>query len=186
MARGTRQNHGKRAQARQPNRSQNQGKAVSRQPPPVSTYPSVGNAVPAPKAEELPRLASAAPENDNPGRRQKPVQGMAGRNDLTDCVQFRIKKSSDGLEKTYSLSGYNGVSKAICRLIPGCGVTAALIFVAIACVALHSSTLDKVICGLGGTGVGGLLWIGYRVRIWLDERPRKRRDKTVLPDIDQR
>lgn len=174
MGRHERKAHQGDAQAARRNRRHGQGRAVPPPTPTASASLPVGNAVPAQRQESLPEQGLSGPP-------RVPVQAHSRENDLNDRVQFSVT-DVDGSAKTWSFSGVDRASRALCRPILSCGVVVALIVVPIVCVLAHSSLQEKVICGLGSAVVGGFVWIGTQVKGWLSDWRQKRRDKASAGD----
>jgi hypothetical protein len=137
--------------------------------------------VPAQRQEALPERRQALPEQGQSGTLRVPVQAHSWEKKLNDRVQFSIT-DADGSEKTWSLSGVDRASRALCRPILSCGVVVALIVVPIVCVVAHGSLQEKIICGLGSAVVGGFVWIGTQAKRWLKDWRQKRRDKVSADD----
>jgi hypothetical protein len=110
-----------------------------------------------------------------------PAQAPSWENDRNDRVQFSIT-DADGREKTWSFSGVDRTSRALCRLILSCGLVVALIVVPVACILAVSSVRDKVICGLASAVVGGFVWIGARAKHRLKSWWQIRRNKASAVD----
>jgi hypothetical protein len=110
-----------------------------------------------------------------------PAQAPSWENDHNDRVQFSIT-DADGREKTWSFSGVDRTSRALCRLILSCGLVVALIVVPAAGILAVSSVRDKVICGLASAVVGGFVWIGARAKHRLKNWRQIRRNKASAVD----
>jgi hypothetical protein len=175
MGRNSRRTRKRDSQAARRNRGQ--GRAVPRPRPAASASLPTGNAVPVPREETLPERGSALPEDGQSGILRVPAQAPSWENDQDDCVQFSIITDVDGRKKTWSFSGVDRASKALCRPILSCGLVVAFIVVPIACVLALSSVRDRVICGLASAVVGGFVWIGARakrrLKTWLQRRRHK-------------
>jgi hypothetical protein len=110
-----------------------------------------------------------------------PAQAPSCEDDLNDRVQFSIT-DADGRKKTWSFSGVDRASRALCRPILSCGLVVALIVVSIAGVLAISSVRDKVICGLASAVVAGCVWIGARAKHRLKSWRQVRRNKASAVD----
>jgi hypothetical protein len=78
------------------------------------------------------------------------------------------------------MTGLDRVSNALCRIILCCGLAS----VPVACILVHSSTQDKVICGLLGPVVGAFVWIVSQVRQRLKQQRDQGNDWTPTDDAD--
>jgi len=107
-----------------------------------------------------------------------PVQASSQENDQGDRVQLSVT-DADGRQQTWSFTGVDRASRALCRPILSCGLVVALIVVPVIAILVQSSMLNKAICGLVGVVVAGLVGIGARAKRWLEGRPRNRRGKTA-------
>jgi hypothetical protein len=94
-------------------------------------------------------------------------------------VQLR-STDVDGREKSWSVTGLDQVSNALCRLILCCGLAS----IPIACILVHSSIQDKVICSLLGPVVGALVWIVSQARQRLKQQREQGNDQTPTDDAD--
>jgi hypothetical protein len=181
MGRHTRRAQKKYAQAARRGPGRGQGRDIPRSATPAPASLPAGNAVPVQRREALPEQWPALPEESRPVRLGVPVQANSRGNDQGDRVAFSIT-DADGRQKTWSFSGVDRVGRALCRLILSCGLVVALIIVPAIAILAHNSMLDKVICGLGGVLMAGLVGIGAWARRWLEGRSRNRRDKTSAAD----
>lgn len=141
--------------------------------------------MPAQLREERQEQWPALPEECRPAILRLPVQARPGGNDQSDRVEFSIITDSDGRYRTWSFYGVDRASRAISRPILSCGLVVALIVVAAIAVLAHTSMLDKVICGMGGVVVAGLVAIGARAKQWLKGRSHDRRDKASSADASR-
>jgi hypothetical protein len=124
----------------------------------------------------MPERGPAPPEDGQSGIPRVPAQAPSWENDRDDRVQFSIT-DADGREKTWSFSGVDRASRALCRPILSCGLVVALVVVPVACILALSSARDKVICALASAVVGGFVWLGARVKHRLKSWRQIRRNK---------
>jgi hypothetical protein len=139
------------AQATRRNRGRSQGRTVSRQAPAASASPLTGNAVPVPRKEARPEQRPTSPAENQSARQRRPAQGPPSR--PKPDVQIRLT-GADGQEKSLSLTGLGQVSNALCPIILCFGLAC----LPIACILVHISIQDKVICGVLSPVVGALVW----------------------------
>jgi hypothetical protein len=158
-------------------RSRGQGRAVSRQAPLASASPLTGNAVPVPRKEARPEQRPTPWQENQPVRQPTPAQEPPSR--VKPDVQLR-STDVDGREKSWSVTGLDQVSNALCRIILCCGLAC----IPIACVLVHSSIQDKVICGLLGPVVGAFVWIVSQARQRLKQQRDQGNDQTPTDDAD--
>jgi hypothetical protein len=170
------------------NRSRGQGRAVSRQAPIASVSLPTGNTVPAPREEARPEQTPIPSEEGQPGRSPVPAQASSAENDPGDFLQFSITRTGDA--RSYSLRGFKGASKAICRLILCFGVTAGLTAASIIYV-LHvlvpGPMREKVYSGVGIVTATMIVLIGswakHRLGEQVKRRLRKRRSEKSENDV---
>lgn len=182
MGRHARKAQKRDAQAAGSGQDRGQGRAPARPAPPASASLPAGNAVPVQRQEALPEHWSALPEESRSVRLRVPAQARSWENDQNDRVQFSIT-DADGRQRTWSFSGVDRASRALCRPILSCGVIVVLIVIAIVGILAHSSMQEKVICGLGSAVVAGFVWAGTQVKLWLKRRWGKRRGKASGGDV---
>jgi hypothetical protein len=157
------------------------GQDVPRSASPASASLPAGNASPAQRREVLQEQWPALREETQPVRLGAPIWASSREGNQSDRVEFSIT-DADGRKKTWSFDGIKQVGGVLCGSILSCGLVVALIVVALIAVLAHSGMLDKVICGLGGVVVAGLVAIGARAKQWLKGRSRDRRDKASAAD----
>jgi hypothetical protein len=155
-----------------------QGRAVSPPAPAASAALPAGNAVPAQRQEARPEQWSPLPGEGQPVRLRVPAQAHWREKDQDDRAQLSIYTDADGRQKTYSVSGIDRASKALCRPILSCGLVVALIVVPIACIAAQGPTQGKLIWGsLMSLVTAGFVWAGAQAKRRLNHWRQKRRDK---------
>jgi hypothetical protein len=164
-------------QATRRNRSPGQGRAGSRQAPIASASTLTGNAVPVPRKETRPEQRPIPSEENQSARQPTPAQEPPSR--AKPDVQLR-STDVDGREKSWSVTGLDQVSNALCRVILCCGFAS----IPIACVLVHSSIQDKVICALLGPVVGALIWIVSQARQRLKQQQEQGNEQTPTDDVD--
>jgi hypothetical protein len=113
-----------------------------------------------------------------------PAQAHSWENGENDRVRFSIT-DADGYQKTWELSGVDRASRALCRPILSCGLVVALIVVPIVAILAHGAMLDRVICGVAGLVVAGLVGLGAQVKRKLGSRRRQRRSRALAGDADR-
>jgi hypothetical protein len=129
----------------------------------------------------MPERRPALPEESQSRRPRVPAQAPSWENDAEDLVELSFT-DGEGRKRTWSFRGVDRASRALCRPILSCGLVVALILVAAVCILAHSSTQEKVICGLGSAVVTGLVWIGSQAKRWAKSRWQERRDKVPAKD----
>jgi hypothetical protein len=175
------------------------GNAVPAATPASGAGPDVplnGSAVPSPVPPEQPSARpgqAAVPQLNSPASAEEGQQSagqprqLPVKNDRADeLVVSHV--DAQGHTESWAVAGLGHVCRELCRVVLSFGLVVALIIVAVFCIVAHDSMLDKVLCGLGGTAVGGVVWLFTRAGRWLKRkaagRLRKHRDKASA-DVDQ-